>query len=124
MDRRGPPCIYMDSEDRNIRIIGISSKDPENFYKPVFSWIDQFFLTTNKEVKVVFDLSQINPLSYKVFYKLLKHLVSLYEKGNLIQIQWVFDKEDGNILDTGLYFAEIFEFPIKFKKINVVSEAV
>jgi len=111
------PQIILDP-DGYISIKGKSY--PENsfeFYEPIIDWIENYFTLTNT-TKTIIDIHIVyfNSSSSKVFFDIFD-IVDEYNNSHHIDINWLYDKENENVYESGEDFIEDF----KNLKINLIS---
>jgi hypothetical protein len=100
--------------------ISIKGKSyPENsfeFYTPIIQWFENYFLTqTNQKTTVDMQIIYFNSSSSKVFFDLF----DMFEEYNAItpiEINWIYDKENENVIEAGEDLKEDFpNLTIRFK---------
>ena len=105
------PEIFFDFQNCVLSIKGESY--PENtaeFYAPVFDWLNSFF-ELNSEKRITFNMEVVyfNSSTSKVFMDLFDKLEDLFQNGKDIIVNWIYLKEDDNILGYGEEFKEDLE---------------
>ncbi len=110
------PEIIFNTEEDTYVISGRSL--PENvieFYKPVFSWLDEFTEVPNNanEKAFIFKLYYFNTASSKVIQDIIMQLDNMFHSGKNIKIVWYFDTDDEDIIDTGNEFKEMVALPFE-----------
>lgn len=95
------PEIYGDMVEGKIKIEGVSI--PENskeFYEPFYRWMVDF-LTFDHE-KIVFDVDlQYFNTSTSIFLLDVFKKLSAFKKGADVQINWYYEEDDLDILESG-----------------------
>lgn len=113
------PLINCDSKANTISIEGESR--PENvraFYSSLFEWIDNYekllfymtSLSTNeKTVDLNFKLEYFNSSSLKVFMEVIDSLKKISKNVEHVKlnINWFYDQEDEDMLDSGQEFEKM-----------------
>jgi hypothetical protein len=113
------PLINCDSKGNTITIEGESR--PENvraFYSSLFEWIDNYekllfymtSLSTNeKTVDLNFKLEYFNSSSLKVFMEVIDSLKKISKNVEHVKlnINWFYDEEDEDMLDSGQEFEKM-----------------
>jgi len=74
-----------------------------NFYAPI---IEQLKKCIEKKSinKIVFDLDYINTASSSKFFEIFK----LFSDANLTEVEWIYEKDDEGILETGKDYEKMF----------------
>jgi hypothetical protein len=89
-----------------MKIKGRSLTDSEkNFYTPLIEWARH---VNSKVIKLDIDLEYINSSSAKNILELLKVLNDNNEI-NVLNINWYFEHNDHDILESGKIFAELLK---------------
>lgn len=105
------PEIFFDFQHLTLSIKGESY--PENtaeFYTPVFDWLNQFFeLDTKGQITLNIEVVYFNSSTSKVLMDLFDQLEDSFRKGKDIVVNWIYLKEDDNILEYGEEFKEDLE---------------
>lgn len=113
------PLINCDSKTNIISIEGESR--PENirtFYANLFDWLDNYekllyyavSLSENeKKIELNFKLEYFNSSSLKVFMEVIDKLQKIEKGSNKIKlvINWQYDEDDEDILDSGKEFEKM-----------------
>ncbi len=115
------PEIKVNSESGEIIIRGRSN--PENsaeFYKPLLSWFDEYIKKPANMTDIHIRLEHFNTSSSKCILDVLKRIKTLKENGHQYMINWYYEDDDEEMLDT----IEIYEHMTRldFKKIPVPEE--
>jgi hypothetical protein len=113
------PLINCDTNTNSISIEGESR--PENvraFYSSLFEWIDNYekliyyavSLSSNeKKIELNFKLEYFNSSSLKIFMEVIDRLQKV-EKGSekiTLSINWFYEEDDEDILDSGKEFEKM-----------------
>jgi len=89
---------------------------PENsleFYKPLLVWLDRYIQNPNKNTHLKIVLEYFNTSSSKCLIEIFRRLEVLHKQGQDLQIDWYYEKEDEDILESGQDFREIMKLPIE-----------
>jgi hypothetical protein len=100
--------------DPNAGLLEIKGNSyPENtaeFYAPVISWLEDYLSEpADRRAVVNVELTYFNSSSSKVLMNIFDMLENAAKKGAKIQVNWIYDPEDENILEFGEEFQEDFE---------------
>jgi len=103
------PEINLDAKG----IVSLSGKSyPENtfeFYMPMMEWLERYFETSPAEKTVVnMEIIYFNSGSSKLFFDFFDLLEENAAK-NIIEINWIYDKDNENAKEAGEDFIEDFE---------------
>lgn len=94
---------------------------PENvfvFYNPVIQAIRDFRKQPTNGIVVDFSLEYFNTSSARCIFLILKELKVLSTEGNNITINWSYEEEDEDMLETGQDFQELIEMSFNFVNIT------
>lgn len=116
------PKIDFDPSTNRFIISGNSY--PENslkFYGPVLQWVQAWIerhTPTKDTLQVQVHLEYFNTSTAKVLLDLFRLFEVLYEKGQPIQIQWIYLAEDTEMEDAGLDYQAAVKVPFELVPIN------
>jgi len=114
------PSVNLDPESGVIEIKGRSI--PENsieFYRPIVEWLDQYAKNPNKKTIVNVQLEYFNTSSSKCILDIFKKLESLKKARNEVVINWYYEEDDEDMLESGEDYESIIRVP--FKMIEIVE---
>jgi hypothetical protein len=92
------------------------SSYPENaidFYKPITNWIEDFIKEVKKPITLNFKLNYLNTSSTKCILDIFEILEEYNEK-NKVVVNWYYEEDDEDILETGEEMGEDIEIPMNF----------
>ena len=113
--RNTTPYVRIDYAIGHIQFKGVSH--PENvftFYNPIFQAIKEMSKVPLQEVVVDFALEYFNTSSARCLFMILKEVKALGHGGKKITINWHYEDEDEDMLETGEDFQELIELPFNF----------
>lgn len=114
-ERDFTPGIILDKKEGQFEISGKACpENMEEFYGPIFKWIDEYIKNPNKTTVFTVNLNYYNTASSKALLKMLQKLEKLHIEGNIVQINWVYEAEDEELLIAGEDYAELIKIPFKF----------
>jgi hypothetical protein len=114
------PSVNLNPETGVIEIKGRSI--PENsieFYRPIVEWLDQYAKNPNKKTIVNVQLEYFNTSSSKCILDIFKKLESLKKARNEVVINWYYEEDDEDMLESGEDYESIIRVP--FKMIEIVE---
>lgn len=95
------PEIYFNPQG-NLSLKGISIPHNVNtFYQPLFDWLEKYKNSNPKNVKLELFLDYLNTSSTRVIVDLLKLIDSFRDNGTQVNIVWIYDKDDEDMLELG-----------------------
>ena len=103
------PKIILDKDKNLIDIRGNSF--PENtfdFYMPVTQWIQEYFKNKNSLTTINIDIDYFNSSSSQQFFDIFDLFAEAVE-GNLLEINWIYDKNNESSQEAGDDFIEEFD---------------
>ena len=113
------PEISFDPSSGKFMISGRSI--PENsieFYKPVNEWIDNYEKSPNQKTILEIKLEYFNTSSSKCLVEIFRKFEKIHLKGADIEVQWYYEEEDEDMLESGEDFKEIIKVPIKMIEVT------
>lgn len=112
------PEVKAEAGKKEIKFYGSSYPENANeFYKPIYQWIRDFFAEGNENLTVNFYIYYFNTSTSKCFMNLLEIIESYSVDGKNIMVNWHYSEDDDDSLDNG---EKLFmEMSIKYKMIPV-----
>ena len=98
---------------------------PENsieFYRPLLKCLDEYIKDPKKDTHLKIILEYFNTSSSKCLVEIFRRLEKLHKEGQNLKIDWYYEKEDEDILESGQDFKEIMKLPIEMVLINGAKE--
>jgi hypothetical protein len=86
------------------------------YFEPILSWIDNYSKKPYSKSTIIFKLDYFNTSSSKKFLDILLIFQSIYSHGFDVEIEWYFHKDDIDLKDAGLGYAELVDLPFKYKE--------
>lgn len=114
------PSVNLDPGTGVIEIKGRSI--PENsieFYRPVVEWLDEYAKDPNKKTTVNVQLEYYNNSSSKCILDIFKKIESLKKARSEVVINWYYEEDDEDMLESGEDYESIIRVP--FKMIEIVD---
>ena len=97
------------------------SSYPENayeFFQPIYNWLKTYLSNVNKAIILNIKLDYLNTSSTKCILDVLEIVENYQEKGIETQINWFYEEDDEDMLETGEEFAEDMALPFNFISYN------
>ena len=108
--------------DRDIPVFSFAGRSlPEDaigFYKPVMDWLENYFENPNPSSRFTFKLTYFNTASSKVIQDILLKLDNYAEAGNEIEMDWYYDRDDEDILESGEEYRDAVGFPVNLHRMD------
>lgn len=113
------PQVRFDAEAGIIEMEGrVIPENPEEFFEPVFNWIDRFSPLKDSETKVRFRLFYYNTSSVKRLLALLRKIDLLYQAGHKIQVWWEYEEGDEDTINDGEDFKNALKVPFEIRQVG------
>jgi hypothetical protein len=109
-----PAVSFIPSEGK-IEIIGRSI--PENaieFYEELLNQIEAYLIKPHKLTEVTIQLDYFNSSSSVSILNMLKLLKQLYGNGFEVNVKWIYEEDDDDILNAGKNYQTILNIPFQF----------
>jgi hypothetical protein len=93
------------------------SSYPENaidFFGPIINWIKNYITQVKKPITMNLKLNYLNTSSTKCVLDIFEILEQFYQDGGVAEVNWYYEEEDEDILETGEELTEDIEFPVNF----------
>jgi len=114
------PEVILSPDTETFSISGKSfAVNPMPFYEPIIEWFECFLNTEKivKEIVVKFEFDYINTASSKQIAMLLT-IMENSTANDKIKIEWHYDPQDSDILETGHRFSEPVKLNFEFVTIE------
>lgn len=109
------PEINFDPINGNMEIKGRSIPDsPDEFWMPVLNWFESYVSAPAENTTIRINLEYFNITSSKRILFLLYKLNELADKGNQVDVQWVYREEDEDMYEVGQDYAYMVKVPFVF----------
>jgi hypothetical protein len=99
-NRQKPKVLF----DWDKGVLGITGRSlPEqahDLYKPLLDWIDEYSKSPQQRTIFNIYLEYINSSSNKYLLLILKKLDELFLSGNTVEINWHYDEDDEDLIET------------------------
>ncbi len=96
-------------------------EDPESFFQPILTWLDEYFKETEQESVLEFRLEYVNSGSSKYILELLRRLYKLVQDGQKVKIIWCFETDDESIEDLGEHYKHTIDLPIEIREVDEID---
>ena len=107
--------INFDKEKGILSMAG--SSYPENaldFFGPVINWIKDYIADVKKQIEMNIKLNYLNTSSTKCILDIFEILEKYHKSGADVKVNWYYEMNDEDIMETGEELSEDFAFPIEF----------
>lgn len=118
------PYVHLDVATRTYVIAGRSIPiDAEVFYFPILNWLSEFEkLDDLNRIEFCFRFDFFNIASSKRVLFILYKLLEMQQKGKVVSIKWMYDKEDEDMLEIGQDFAVMIDnLQFKFESYDAAA---
>ncbi len=114
------PYLHVNPKDKVIEIKGRSI--PENsvlFYKPVMDLLDSWISSNVKDkVIITVQLEYFNTSSSKCVLDIFKKLNQIHSNGAVVDITWIYEKDDEDMMEAGQDYQTIVGIPFKMLEVE------
>lgn len=113
------PAIDFNAETGLLKISGRSIPDDTfKVYNPIIEWLNQYSVQPNKTTTLDIRFEFINTSSSKFVFEILKKLEKLSNAGNDVTINWYYEEDDEDMMETGEDFQSIINIPMHILEIE------
>lgn len=109
------PTVNLNATTGIVEIKGRSI--PENsieFYRPLVEWLEEYSKEPQKITTVNIQLEYFNTSSSKCILDVFKKLEAIKKARNEVVINWYYEEDDEDILETGEEMGEDMDIPMNF----------
>ena len=112
------PYVNFDALSGILKIIGRSiPENPEEFYSPLFKWVNEYFKSPQEKTLVNIQLEYINSGSSKFILDFFQIIQEFKGKGFNCQVSWYYEEDDEAVLELGKHYQTIIDVPFKLIEI-------
>lgn len=89
---------------------------PENsieFYQPLNDWLDDYASHPSMETTFEIKLEYFNTSSSKCILDIFKKLEKINSNGNVVHVNWYFERDDEDMEEAGEDYKAIIKLPFK-----------
>jgi len=105
------PGVLLDSDAGKIELSGRSlPEDTTTFYRPIFSWIEQYLSAPKENTSIAIKLEYFNTATSKV----LLNMLTKFENANNVTVHWFHYEEDEDMLESGKEFEELVKLQFTY----------
>ena len=115
------PFVLFNTDNGVLELRGRSSPDNSlGFYSPIFKFIDYYLEKPVERLKINVNLEYFNTSSLKCIFQMLKKLSDISKGGTEIEVNWFYEEEDEDMLETGEDIADLLNLDFNFVTENPV----
>lgn len=112
---RYTPYVNFNPQTGEFIIKGISIPEhSENFYEPVYNWLDQYLENPQQTTVLKCFINYFNTSSAVRILDVLRKLKKLVDRGKKLIIKWYVHDDDPDMLEVGQDYQAILEIPFEF----------
>jgi hypothetical protein len=118
------PYVHLDVATRTFVIAGRSIPiDAEVFYAPILNWLVELDkLNEVNRFEFCFRFDFFNIASSKRVLFILYKLLEMQQKGKVVSIKWMYDKDDEDMLEIGQDFSVMIDnLQFKFESYDAAA---
>ena len=91
-------------------------EDPNEFFAPVFEWLDDYFISAPAPLELNVHLKYFNTSSSKVLLDIFETLEDNKDKVD-VSVVWIYEEDDDELLDAGEELLELVEIEYELREI-------
>jgi len=103
--------------DASTGILSLSGRSiPENtfeFFNPVLTWLETYALEAPDKVVAKINLEYFNTSSSKYILEILKRLKGILKDGKDVLVQWYYEEDDEEMMETGEDYEDVSGLPFE-----------
>jgi hypothetical protein len=93
-------------------------ENPNDFYKPLFQWVAEYFQHAKPLTQIVVKLEYINSGSSKSLLEFFRVIREHHQKGNQCLIKWYYEEDDESVQELGEHYQYTLKIPFEFYPFN------
>ena len=107
------PIVDFDAKKGSLKITGRSiPEDTVDFYQPILDWLDDYLKNPAEETTMDIQLDYCNSFSRKYLLAILKIMKLLIKEGYKVNINWIYEKDDEEMLEDGINYGKMIQLDI------------
>lgn len=114
------PYVDFNAESGKLELSGRSI--PENsfeFYNPILEWLMEYAKNPKKKTVLKVYLEYFNTSSSKYILEVLKKLKDVLKAdGAQVLVEWCYDEDDEEMMETGEDYEDVTELEFEYKEIE------
>ena len=116
------PSLYFNPKRGILDLRGRSCpENPLNFYKYLFNSLDRFALQSEDHLRINLAFEYFNTSSSKCLFVCLRKLSDLQSVGKTVVVNWYYETEDEDMIETGEDMKSFFTIPFNFIEIEEIK---
>ena len=116
---RKTPRINFDCSSGIFEFSGRSiPENPIEFYKPILDWLDEYTQFPMALTILKVQLEYFNTSSSKCILDVFKKFEVLHKQGHKVVIEWYYEEDDEDMLESGEDYRSIIRVPFFTKELN------
>jgi hypothetical protein len=109
------PKVDFLSEEGLLHFEGRSiPENPNDFYKPLFQWVQEYFKQPQKLTSIVIKLEYINSGSSKSLLEFFRFVKEQHVAGHKCLIKWYSEEDDESVQELGEHYQFTLKIPFEF----------
>jgi hypothetical protein len=110
------PSVLLDPENGLFEIEGrLIPEDPDDFFKPIIFWIENYFKSGKTKLKVNLRLYYYNTSSSKRILLIMKRLNEWFLQGKDISLTWEYEDGDEDCMEDGEDYKSHLKLPFEIR---------
>jgi len=89
-------------------------ENPNEFYKPLFNWLVEYFANPKPITQIVIKLEYINSGSSKSLLELFRVIRENHLNGHQCEVKWYYEEDDESVIELGEHYQFTLKIPFEF----------
>ncbi len=89
-------------------------ENPNDFYKPLFQWIQDYYQQPKELTTIVIKLEYINSGSSKSLLEFFRYIKEQYQLGRQCLVKWYSEEDDESVQELGEHYQFTLKIPFEF----------
>ena len=89
-------------------------ENPNEFYKPLVLWAQEYFKEAKPLTQVIIKLEYINSGSSKSLLEFFRTIRDQHINGNKCVVKWYFEEDDESVQELGEHYQFTLKIPFEF----------
>ncbi len=112
---RTTPSVFFDPKTGTINLEGRSLPEhAHDFYGQILDWLEDYKGMPAEKTVANINLEYFNSSTSKYLLFIFRKLDELYQLGNSVSLNWIYEADDEDSLDTAEEYNEIIQLDVNF----------
>ena len=108
------PVMDLDIKNGVFKFSGISNIENATSFDATFDAIGRYLENPEKDTSIICKFDYFNTATSRLLMEMFEIFEKSFNKGNNINVQWHYNREDIDMKDSGKLYQELCDLPFEF----------